>query len=281
MFRNADCMELLAQIPDNSVDLTITSPPYCMGKAYESSTSTEDFVEAHEAVLPEVVRVTKNGGSICWQVGYHVLDGVVTPLDFLVHRITDKFPEILLRNRIIWAFGHGLHGKRRFSGRHETIMWYTKGKDYTFDLDAVRIAQKYPGKTHYKGPNRGLPSSHPKGKNPSNVWELPNVKANHVEKTDHPCQFPVGLAQRLVLALSPIGGLVLDPFAGTGTTGCAALLENRRFVGSEIDSAFYDIGLERCRLAAAGNLLYRPHDRPLSQPNPTNKVARRPVIDAE
>ena len=276
VLRNADCMDLLADMPDNSVHLTITSPPYCMGKAYENSTSVDDFVKLHEIIFPEIVRVTKPGGSICWQVGYHVSHGAVLPLDYLVHQVAETIDDLTLRNRIIWTFGHGLHCKRRFSGRHETVLWYTKGADYKFNLDSVRVAQKYPGKTHYKGPNRGLPSGHPNGKNPTNVWEIPNVKANHVEKTDHPCQFPIALAQRLVLALSKRGNTVLDPFAGSGSTGCAALLEGRRFVGSEIDESFYDLAVARCRDAAAGKLQYRPLDKPLQTPNPRSRVARPP-----
>lgn len=247
-----------------------------MGKAYENSTSVDDFLKLHEIIFPEIVRVTKPGGSICWQVGYHVSHGAVLPLDYLVHQVAETIGDLTLRNRIIWTFGHGLHCKRRFSGRHETVLWYTKGADYKFNLDSVRVAQKYPGKTHYKGPKRGLPSGHPNGKNPTNVWEIPNVKANHIEKTGHPCQFPIALAQRLVLALSKRGNTVLDPFAGSGSTGCAALIEGRRFVGAEIDESFYDLAVVRCRDAAAGKLQYRPLDKPLQIPNPRSKVARPP-----
>lgn len=261
-----DCATLISSLPDESVDLTLTSPPYCIGKAYEDKTEAEDFIKDHEAILPEIVRVTKNGGSICWQVGYHVDEGVVVPLDFIVFQILSKYPNIKLRNRIVWTFGHGLHSGDRFSGRHETILWFTKGEDYTFKLDEVRVAQKYPGKTHYKGKNKGKPSGNPLGKNPSDVWDIPNVKANHVEKTEHPCQFPIALAQRIIRALTHEGALVLDPYAGSGTTGSACALMKRKFVGAELEAKYYKIAQTRLKAALTNTLQFRPEDKPVYQP---------------
>jgi hypothetical protein len=191
--KKQDAFEFLAELKPASVDLIVSSPPYCMGKAYETSIDTADFMNMHERLAPLLVRALKNGGSLCWQVGHHVHNGVVTPLDALVYAIFSKQEKLLLRNRIIWTFAHGVHASRRFSGRHETVLWFTKGNDYAFNLDAVRVPQKYPGKRHYKGPKKGQLSGNPLGKNPSDVWEIPNVKANHIEKTDHPCQFPVAL----------------------------------------------------------------------------------------
>jgi adenine-specific DNA-methyltransferase len=247
-----------------------------MGKKYDHSRDCADFELLHRKLLPEVFRITKPGGHICWQVGYHVKDGVVTPLDFLIHGIVEAIGGLYLRNRIVWTFGHGLHCRKRFSGRHEVIMWYTKGTDYGFHLDAVRVAQKYPGKTYYKGVKRGEPSSHPSGKNPSNVWDIPSVKAGHVEKTEHPCQYPIALVQRLILALTCEGDLVFDPFAGVGSAGCAAILAERRFIGCEIDAGYYALACDRCKRAARGELSFRPHDKPISEPNPRQRVAVSP-----
>jgi adenine-specific DNA-methyltransferase len=271
------CEKLLSALPDNSVNLIVTSPPYCMGKAYERrSDGIEEFVENHKLILPEACRVLKPGGSLCWQIGLHVLDGVSTPLDYLVYDIMRGIEGMKLRNRIAWTFGHGLHCRTRFSGRHETVLWYTKGDDYAFDLDSVRVPQKYPGKQHSSGPNKGQPSGNPAGKNPGDVWEIPNVNSNHIEKTDHPCQFPVGLVQRLVRALSKPGDVVLDPFCGVASSGVAAVVEERIFLGAEIEEEYVDLGKYRLKEAQAGTARFRPADRAVHQPSPTSSVGRLP-----
>lgn len=273
---NDDCRKLLAAIPDDSVSLTVTSPPYCMGKAYEPGYTVEDFIVAHAEILPEILRVTRPGGSICWQVGYHVDRNALMPLDYLVFDAMRQLkPAPVLRNRIIWTFGHGHHCPRRFSGRHETLLWFTKGDNYLFNLDAVRVPQKYPGKRANKGPQKGELSGNPLGKNPEDVWDIPNVKANHIEKLAHPCQFPVALAQRLVRALSNPGDIVLDPYAGVASTGIAALLEKRRFIGAELNESYAELGAERLAQALAGTVRVRD-DKPIYVPDPNSSVARRP-----
>ncbi len=272
-----DCRALLAAMKDETIDLTISSPPYCIGKAYESeSTTTADFIKTQKEVLPEVVRITKQGGSICWQTGYHVTEGKAFPLDFAIYEILRDIPGVHLRNRIIWSFGHGLNSITRFSGRHEVVLWFTKGDEHKFNLDAIRVPQKYPGKRHYKGENKGMLSGNPLGKNPGDVWEMPNVNANHIEKTNHPCQFPVALAQRLVRALCPAGGIVFDPFMGSGSSGVAAELEKRRFLGSEIFPDYMTLALSRLDLAKQGTIRVRDLDRPIYVPDPNSAVAKRP-----
>lgn len=273
---NGDCIDLIASLPDECVDLVVTSPPYCMGMEYESSKTVEDFLSAHKEIFPEIIRVTKPGGSICWQVGNHVSKRAVYPLDFAVFSLLNDNKEVTLRNRIVWSFAHGLHSSSRFSGRHETVLWYTKGDQYHFDLDAVRVPQKYPGKRHYKGPAKGEFSGNPLGKNPGDVWEIPNVKGNHVEKTGHPCQFPVALVQRLVRSLCPKGGVTLDPFMGVASAGVAAIAEGRRFVGAEIQDIYFDTAYERLKEAAAGHLKFRPVERPILTPDPRSEVATTP-----
>ncbi|MFP3567292.1 DNA-methyltransferase [Paraburkholderia sp. SIMBA_030] len=271
-----DALELAGSMSPETVDVIFSSPPYCIGKEYESARSVEDFRSMHSELLPELIRSLRPGGSFCWQVGSHVKNGVVTPLDYIVFAEMARFPEMRLRNRVIWSFGHGLHCANRFSGRHEVVLWFTKGDDYYFDLDSVRVPQKYPGKTHTRGPRKGTPSGNPRGKNPGDVWDVPNVKANHVEKTEHPCQFPVALPQVFIRALTKPGDLVFDPFCGSGTTGVAALLEGRRFVGSEIDASYVAIAKERMADACDGTAAVRPWDKAIHVPNKSSKVARPP-----
>ena len=152
-----------------------------------------------------------------------------------------------LRNRIVWHFGHGLHSRKRLSGRYETINWWTKSDDYTWNLDPIRVPSKYPGKRHFKGPNIGKLSGNPKGKNPSDVWEFPNVKNNHPEKTIHPCQFPVELVERLVLSMTDPEDAVFDPYMGVGSSAIAALMHRRDAYGCDIMPEYLDIARQRVR----------------------------------
>lgn len=261
-----DTLELLPKIPDELVSLVVTSPPYNLGKSYETKVQLKDYLFQQEKVIRECVRVLNPRGSLCWQVGNYVENGEIIPLDILLYPIFESFG-LQLRNRIIWHFGHGLHTTRRFSGRYEVILWFTKTNDYVFNLNDVRVPQKYPNKRHFKGPKKGELSGNPLGKNPSDVWEIPNVKANHVEKTIHPCQFPVELIERLVLALTNEGDWVLDPFIGVGTSAIAALMHGRKAIGAEIIPDYASIALERVRLAEAGKLRVRPMERPVYEPD--------------
>lgn len=274
---HGDCRDLLAQLPSDSAQLIVTSPPYNIGKRYERKKKIlEDYLAEQAEVIAQCVRVLKEGGSICWEVGNHIAGPQeILPLDIALYPIFASHG-LKLRNRIVWHFEHGLHCSKRFSGRYEVILWFTKGDQYVFNLDPVRVPQKYPNKRQYKGPNAGKLSCNPLGKNPSDVWIFPNVKHNHVEKTIHPCQFPVELVERLVLALTNEGDLVLDPYMGVGTTAVAALRHRRRSAGAEIVAEYVEIARQRIKLAAAGLLRTRPMNRPVYEP-PGNATRSLPL----
>jgi len=270
-----DCLSVLPAIPSESVDLVVTSPPYNIGKEYETRVDLDSYVDAQKQAIEQCVRLLKDGGSICWQVGNWVRDSEIVPLDTVLFPVFRGLG-LKCRNRIIWHFEHGLHGSRRLSGRHETILWFTKGDNYTFLLDAIRVPQKYPSKRYFKGPRVGQLSGNPLGKNPGDVWIFPNVKHNHVEKTMHPCQFPVELVERLVLSLTTEGALVLDPFAGVGTAGVAAALHGRRSLSIDISRDYCEIALNRLDAVKRGTLRTRPMDRPVYQPDGKGPATPRP-----
>ncbi|MBI1781508.1 MAG: site-specific DNA-methyltransferase [Sphingobacteriales bacterium] len=285
--KNGDCLTLLEKVEDGKFDLILTSPPYNVGKSYETKTSIEKYLETQEAIIGELVRTLSDNGNLCWQVGNYVDKGEVFPLDIYYYQIFKKFG-LKLRNRIIWYFGHGLHASNRFSGRYETILWFSKTDDYIFNLDNVRIPSKYPGKRHFKGPKKGQLSGNPLGKNPSDIWEIietdwdkalwniPNVKSNHPEKTIHPCQFPIELVERCVLALSNEGGWVLDPFAGVGSTAIGAIKNNRKAMAFEKEKEYCRITNERILELKDGKLKSRPVNKPIHKPSKKDKVARMP-----
>ena len=260
-----DTLDLLKQIPDKTAGLVVTSPPYNIGKPYEKKLNLQEYIEQQEKVIKESIRITKDDGSICWQIGNYVENGSIIPLDILLYPIFDRFG-LKLRNRIVWHFGHGLHAQKRFSGRYEVILWFTKSENYIFNLDAVRVPQKYPSKKYFKGPKKGELSCHPLGKNPTDVWEIPNVKSNHPEKTIHPCQFPVELIERLVLALTNPGDWVIDPFIGVGSTAIAAILHGRKAAGADIIEEYINIAKQRIELLLRGKLKLRPMGKPIYEP---------------
>ena len=287
---NGDALDYLKTLPDEMVKLVITSPPYNIGKEYEKKSSIDDYLTVHESVIKELTRVLENDGSICWQVGNCVINGEIFPLDIYYYNLFKKY-NLYLRNRIIWYFGHGLHSSKRFSGRYETILWFTKTNEYTFNLDDIRIPSKYPGKRHYKGIKKGQLSGNPLGKNPSDVWEfiqrewdnelwdIPNVKSNHPEKTAHPCQFPIELVERCVLALTNENDWVLDPYAGVASSLIAALIHNRKAMGTEIDkeNGYIDIAKKRISEFYSGELKIRPLGTEIYKPTGRDKVSQVPI----
>jgi adenine-specific DNA-methyltransferase len=301
MFRNfasseiveGDVMTELSKLAPSSVQLVLTSPPYNIGKVYERGErrTLEEYLEWMEPIAEELVQKLAPGGSLCWQVGNYVKDGELFPLDAFFYQTFSKL-KLKLRNRIIWRFNFGLHAQRRLSGRYETLLWFTKGDDYTFNLDSIRVPQLYPGKLHStkKGKLAGTPSGNPMGKNPSDIWEfsaeeaflsdsiweLPNVKANHLEKTEHPCQFPSELAERCVLAFSKKGDVVLDPFSGAGTTVVAATGHGRVGVGIDKSKEYVSLSRERLSTYRQGKLPLRRAGIPTRKPKDTEKVARVP-----
>ncbi len=283
-----DTFNLIKSLDDNSIDLLITSPPYNVGKVYEKEIDFHTYLNPYVEFAKIAFTKIAPRGSICWEVGNYVKDGEVYPLDIYFYDIF-KDAGFKLRNRIIWHFEHGLHASKRFSGRYETILWFTKTDDYTFNLDSVRVPSKYPGKLHYKGEKRGLPSGNPLGKNPSDLWtiltkdwecelwNIPNVKSNHPEKTIHPCQFPIELVQRCILALTNSGDTVLDPFMGVGSALIAAMLHDRRGLGFEIDDEYIKIAQKRINDYLNNNLKIRPFGKPVYKPTGREKVAQIPL----
>lgn len=283
-----DCNQIMQGLPEGCAKLVITSPPYNLGKAYEEELELETYLDTLRPTLRHLVRVLSDEGSLCWQVGNYVSRGEVFPLDvFYYHLFKDL--GLKLRNRIIWHFGHGLHSSKRFSGRYETLLWFTKSDRYTFNLDPVRRPQKYPGKLHFKGDKRGKPSGNPKGKNPSDVWSIlindwetalwniPNVKNNHPEKTIHPCQFPIELVERCVFAFTNEEDWVFDPFSGVGSALLAALRNNRRAMGCERETQYVEIARNRIEQFYSGSLGYRPLGKPVYEPSGRERISQVPT----
>ena len=289
-----DSLSKLDQILDESIQLVVTSPPYNIGKEYERDKrmTLDEYVDWLKPIIEKLCAKISKDGSICWQVGNYVKDGEVFPLDYYFYKIfLDQ--GFQLRNRIVWHYNFGLHANKRLSGRYETLLWFTKTTNYKFNLDPIRVPQLYPGKRHSKskGEKAGQPSGNQLGKNPSDfwifsskeafqedlLWSVPNVKANHPEKTLHPCQFPSELAERCILAFSDKGDSILDPFVGSGTSVIAALKHNRLGLGIDRDKEYVKLARERVRAFHDGTLKLRPAGKPARNPRKSEKVAKVPA----
>lgn len=283
-----DAINFTRKLEDGSIHLIITSPPYNIGKSYETQVSIQEYLYTQVELIKELVRVMSPTGSLCWQVGNYIEKSEVFPLDIYYYPIF-KDAGLKLRNRVIWHFGHGLHASKRFSGRYETLLWFTKTDDYIFNLDNVRVPSKYPNKRHYKGDKKGELSGNPLGKNPSDfwgllcedfnsgLWEIPNVKANHIEKTKHPCQFPVELVERCVLAMTNENDTVFDPYAGVASSLIAAVKHGRKALGVDRTVEYIKIGHGRLQRLLEGRLETRPIGKPVFEPTGNEKITQIPV----
>jgi len=248
------------------IQLLFGSPPYNVGKSYESPMPYGDYVAWQREVLTGCVSHLAPGGSVIWQVGMWIdPQGGVHPLDMPIFTILTELG-LKPRNRIVWTVGHGLHATHRLSGRHETLVWFQRPSDagaYPFYLDDVRVPQRYPAKRHYKGPHKGELSCHPLGKNPGDTWDdIPQVKASHVERTGHPAQMPLALAERAILMTTREGDLVVDPFAGACTTVVAARMHNRLAAGADLKDEYLALGARRLEQLRDGTLPHRPAGKP-------------------
>ncbi len=243
-------MDLFKGIPSGTVDLIVSSPPYNIGKEYEARQALDTYLEEQREVLRECARCLKPTGSIFWQVGAFSDAGSLVPLDVRFFPILESLGLTPI-NRIMWIRQHGLHGRKKFSCRHETILWFAKSADYKFRLDEIRVPQKYQNKKSHRGETRGQLSCHPDGKNPGDIWAFMNVKHNHEEQTIHPCQFPEAMIARILLATTEHGDVVMDPYMGAGTVAVVARDHGRRFIGAELDSRYHDV--IRRRLECAPN----------------------------
>lgn len=241
---SGDCLSFMKGLSDNSIDLIVSSPPYNIGKEYEAKRALQHYLDEQTLVLTECARILSEDGSIFWQVGAFSDKGSLIPLDIRIFPILEGL-NLYPRNRIVWIRQHGLHGQKKFSCRHETILWFTKSDKYTFHLNSIRVPQKWQNKKHYRGEKKGEFSCHPNGKNPGDIWVFRNVKHNHEEQTIHPCQFPEDLIARIVLVATNEGGIVFDPYMGAGTVAVVARDNRRHFLGCETERKYFDVAIRR------------------------------------
>lgn len=241
---NQDCLEGMAKLPTHIVDLTVTSPPYNIGKEYEEISEVGKYIDWCKSWMSEIYRLTVPEGAFWLNVGYLEVPsiGMAVPIPYLLWDKTDFY----MIQEVVWNYAAGVACKKRLSPRNEKLLWYVKDKgSYTFNLDSIRDPNvKYPNQR-----KNGKLRCNPLGKNPSDVWQITKVTSGRgrssPERTPHPAQFPVELVERVILGASNLGDLVLDPFMGSGTTAEAALRNGRSVIGFELEPKYISYATER------------------------------------
>lgn len=241
---HGDSTEILGSVSEPLFDLTVTSPPYNIGKEYEKILPIVEYVKWCSKWMGHIFDATMPDGSFWLNVGYVSVpdQGKAVPLPYL---LWDKSPFYMLQE-VVWNYGAGVASRKNFSPRNEKFLWYVRNPDnYYFDLDSVRDPNvKYPNQK-----KNGKLKCNPLGKNPTDVWQFPKVTsgANRAskERTPHPAQFPESVIERVVKSTSPESGIVFDPFLGSGTTSVVARAHGRASVGIEIRQDYLDIAVSR------------------------------------
>ncbi|MDD6401432.1 MAG: site-specific DNA-methyltransferase [Lachnospiraceae bacterium] len=241
--------ERMTQIDDKSVSLVVTSPPYNIdiqygnktakgkileskGVKYHDNMDETEYREMLKNVFTECKRVLKDDGSIWVNIKNRLINGEIVPPFW----IQDFFTDMYLKNLIIWNFDWGGSTSKRFAPRYEFIFWYVKNKnEYIFNLDDVKIPALNYRPDRYKS----------QLKNPTDVWRISMVSGNFEERTSHPAQYPEQLIERIVLAGSNPGDIIMDPFMGSGTTAVVAKKLGRHYLGYEIVNEYCDIARKR------------------------------------
>ena len=248
MLYQVESLSTMQSLPSSLFDLTITSPPYNLGKEYETTLSLDEYLHWTADWVAAVFRLCGPAGSFWLNLGYISVPerAKAIPIPYLVWK---EIPFFLLQE-VVWKYGAGVHTTKMFSPRNEKFLWYVKSPDsYTFNLDAVRDPNvKYPNQR-----KNGKIRVNPLGKNPSDVWDIPKVTTGEgmtgmrasPERTAHPAQFPLAVIDRIVKACSNPDDLIFDPFMGSGTTAEAALGNGRCVIGFERNKDYVQISAER------------------------------------
>lgn len=224
-----DALEELKKIADNSVDLVIADPPYNLGKNYGNNIDKrtfEDYLVFSRKWLTETKRILKSTGSVYVFMGFRFIS--------YLYNIFEQELQMHFNGWITWHYTQGIGRTKGFSPRHDDILFFTKTDNFKFNLDSVRVPQKY-----FRERNNM------RGANPGDVWEFSHVHYCNSNRQNHPTQKPEGVIERMVLASSNENDFVIDPFAGSGTTLRVCQQTNRRCLGIEINPNFVSMIQER------------------------------------
>lgn len=229
--RCGDAIEELRTLSDESIDLIIADPPYNLGKDYGNNHDLkgfDEYISFTRAWLSEAKRVLKPHGTIYVFMGVRFIS--------YLYDVLDRELQLYFNSWVVWHYTQGLGKTKGFSPRHDDILVFNKTKDFIFNLDDIRVPQKF-----YRERNNM------RGANPGDVWQFSHVHYSNPNRQDHPTQKPEGIIERIVLTSSNKGDIVLDPFSGSGTTLRVCQQLDRNVIGFELNPSYVE--LTRTRLA--------------------------------
>ena len=232
-----DAVDFLKALPDSSVQLILIDPPYNLD--LDKWDSFHNYLDWAKGWLDQIYRVLSDSGNCVIFGGFQYQDLKKGDLLEVLH-YTRHETDLRFVNLVIWYYKNGMSAHRFFANRHEEAVWLSKTKKYYFDLDSVRVPFDDMTKEIYKKDKRLNPESIDKGKNPTNVWEIGRLSGNSSERVGHLTQKPVELIRRFVKALSYEGSIVLDFFAGSGTTGRVCIEEQRHSLLVDSEKTLYN-----------------------------------------
>ncbi len=253
---HGDALVKLDLIPDNSVDLVFADPPYNIGKNFsgliDKWETEEKYLEWSYNWITKIISKLKPNGSL-----YLMSSTQCMPyFDLFIRK------KMAILSRIIWYYdSSGVQAKNYYGSLYEPILHCVMSKEhYTFNSTDILVEAKTGSKRKLIDYRKSFPALYSSSKVPGNVWNIPRVRYRMEEYEEHPSQKPESLLERIILASSNVGDIVLDPFSGTFTTGSVAKRLKRRFIGIEIQEDYYKIGLRRLNLANEynGQNLYKP-----------------------
>jgi site-specific DNA-methyltransferase (adenine-specific) len=229
--RCGDAVNLFKSLENDSVDLIVADPPYNLGKDYGNNhdlKGVDEYIDFTKRWLTEAKRVLKPNGTIYVFMGVRFIS--------YLYDVMDRELQLFFNSWIVWHYTQGIGKTKGFSPRHDDILVFNKSKDFIFNLDDIRVPQKY-----YRERNNM------RGANPGDVWQFSHVHYSNPNRQNHPTQKPEGIIERIVLASSNKGDIVLDPFSGSGTTLRVCQQLDRRAIGFELNPEY--IAMTELRLS--------------------------------
>ena len=241
---NSNCLDVLPQIKNDTINLIFADPPYNIGKDFgkvKDKLAQDEYIAWCKKWIDECYRILAPNGTFYFMTS-------TQNMPYLDVYVDAKYSVL---SRIVWCYdSSGVQSKKYYGSLYEPILMIVKNpKKYTFNANDILVAAKTGSERKLMDYRKDPPQPYNNKKVPGNVWEFPRVRYKMKEYENHPTQKPLALMERIILASSNPGDIVLDPFSGTFSTNASAYQNGRKTIGIEISEDFYKIGIRRLEIA--------------------------------